>query len=44
MLSHELGRALDIRQGVGSQILTRPHTDDTIEVGGRVVLESVRTL
>ncbi|MFF7631668.1 PhzF family phenazine biosynthesis protein [Kitasatospora sp. NPDC008050] len=44
VLTSELGRALDIRQGVGSQILTRPHDDHTIEVGGRVVLESVRTL
>ncbi|GAB2709322.1 PhzF family phenazine biosynthesis protein [Kitasatospora kifunensis] len=44
VLTGELGRALDIRQGVGSQILTRPHADGTIEVGGRVVLESIREL
>jgi predicted PhzF superfamily epimerase YddE/YHI9 len=36
LLTHELGRPLDIRQGTGSQILTRPHPDGTIEVGGRV--------
>ncbi|WP_327069707.1 PhzF family phenazine biosynthesis protein [Kitasatospora sp. NBC_01302] len=44
VLTSELGRALDIRQGVGSQILTRPHGDDTIEVGGRVALEGTRPL
>ena len=36
LLTHELGRALDVRQGIGSQILTRPHPDGTISVGGRV--------
>ncbi|UQA95821.1 PhzF family phenazine biosynthesis protein [Streptomyces halobius] len=38
LLTHELGRPLDIRQGVGSQILTRPRADGTIAVGGRCVL------
>ncbi|PWI42259.1 PhzF family phenazine biosynthesis protein [Streptomyces sp. ICBB 8177] len=36
LLTAELGRPLDIRQGTGSQILTLPHPDGTIEVGGRV--------
>ncbi|MEV7381432.1 PhzF family phenazine biosynthesis protein [Streptomyces lydicus] len=36
LLTHELGRPLDIRQGVGSQLLTRPYPDGTVEVGGRV--------
>ncbi|WP_406475641.1 PhzF family phenazine biosynthesis protein [Streptomyces platensis] len=36
LLTHELGRPLDIRQGAGSRILTRIHSDGTIAVGGRV--------
>ncbi|WP_030019792.1 PhzF family phenazine biosynthesis protein [Streptomyces monomycini] len=36
-LTHELGRALDVRQGTGSRILTRPHADGTIALGGRVL-------
>ncbi|MEV7988532.1 PhzF family phenazine biosynthesis protein [Micromonospora sp. NPDC085948] len=44
VLTAELRRALDIRQGKGSQILTRPGPDDTVEVGGRVVLEEIRSL
>jgi len=36
LLTHELGRPLDIRQGTGSRILTRAHPDGTIAVGGRV--------
>ncbi|MBT2387160.1 PhzF family phenazine biosynthesis protein, partial [Streptomyces sp. ISL-11] len=35
-LTHELGRALDIRQGAGSQILTRPRPGAVVELGGRV--------
>ncbi|MET9297417.1 PhzF family phenazine biosynthesis protein [Streptomyces sp. NPDC003077] len=42
VLTHELGRPLDIRQGTGSQIRTRPAADGTIEVGGRVTLEEIR--
>ncbi|WP_406149624.1 PhzF family phenazine biosynthesis protein [Streptomyces sp. NBC_01012] len=38
LLSAELGRALNIRQGRGSQILTAPAPDGTVEVGGRVLL------
>jgi hypothetical protein len=37
LLSAELGRALDITQGRGSQILTAPAPDGTMEVGGRVL-------
>ena len=44
VLTGELRRALDIRQGLGSQILTRPQPDGTIEVGGRVELVEVRRL
>ncbi|MFE7354523.1 PhzF family phenazine biosynthesis protein [Streptomyces sp. NPDC057543] len=38
LLSAELGRALNIRQGRGSQILTAPAPDGTVEIGGRVLL------
>ncbi|SDK03161.1 PhzF family phenazine biosynthesis protein [Streptomyces indicus] len=37
-LTHHLGRALNITQGAGSQILTAPGPDGLIEVGGRVAL------
>ncbi|MGW2859186.1 PhzF family phenazine biosynthesis protein [Streptomyces sp. SDr-06] len=39
LLTHRLGRALNITQGAGSQLLTAPGPDDTIELGGRVRLE-----
>ncbi|GGJ97864.1 hypothetical protein GCM10011583_31680 [Streptomyces camponoticapitis] len=38
LLTAELGRALNITQGRGSQILTAPGPDGSIEVGGRVRL------
>ncbi|MER5894294.1 PhzF family phenazine biosynthesis protein [Streptomyces sp. NPDC001876] len=38
LLSAELGRALNIAQGRGSQILTAPAPDGTVEIGGRVLL------
>ncbi|MDF6021480.1 PhzF family phenazine biosynthesis protein [Streptomyces sp. JH34] len=38
LLSAALGRALNITQGRGSQILTAPAPDGTYEVGGRVLL------
>ncbi len=44
VLTSELRQALEITQGQGSQILTRPGPDDTVEVGGRVVLEEGPTL
>ncbi|MCC3768428.1 PhzF family phenazine biosynthesis protein [Streptomyces sp. UNOC14_S4] len=42
LLAQQLGQALDIRQGRGSQILTRPGTEGTVEIGGRVVPRAVR--
>ncbi|MER5882532.1 PhzF family phenazine biosynthesis protein [Streptomyces sp. NPDC001941] len=36
LLSAELGRALNVRQGRGSQLLTAPGPDGTVELGGRV--------
>ncbi|MFE9247709.1 PhzF family phenazine biosynthesis protein [Streptomyces sp. NPDC007088] len=39
-LSHALGRALNITQGRGSQILTAPGPDGRVEIGGRVRLVS----
>ncbi|MFI0741509.1 PhzF family phenazine biosynthesis protein [Streptomyces sp. NPDC021100] len=44
VLTAELGRALDIRQGVGSRIVTRPLPDGTIEVGGRAVVMGERVI
>lgn len=44
VLTAELQRALDIIQGKGSQILTRPGPNGTVEVGGRVILEETRSL
>ncbi|MEO7118397.1 MAG: PhzF family phenazine biosynthesis protein [Candidatus Limnocylindrales bacterium] len=34
-----LGRAVTIRQGVGSELQVRPGPDGTVDVGGRVVVE-----
>ncbi|MFF8956850.1 PhzF family phenazine biosynthesis protein [Streptomyces sp. NPDC014894] len=36
LLTERLGRALNITQGRGSQILTAPGPDGTVEIGGRV--------
>ncbi|MFC0848634.1 PhzF family phenazine biosynthesis protein [Streptomyces noboritoensis] len=41
LLTAQLGRALNITQGKGSQLLTAPGPDDTIELGGRVRLERI---
>ncbi|MFI1176567.1 PhzF family phenazine biosynthesis protein [Streptomyces melanogenes] len=41
LLTAQLGRALNITQGRGSQLLTAPGPDDTIELGGRVRLERI---
>ncbi|MFE5188153.1 PhzF family phenazine biosynthesis protein [Streptomyces sp. NPDC056628] len=38
-LTHRLGRALNITQGAGSQLLTAPQPGGWVELGGRVVLE-----
>lgn len=39
LLTDQLGRALNIIQGAGSQILTAPQPHGWTEIGGRVVLE-----
>nr|WP_203689232.1 PhzF family phenazine biosynthesis protein [Streptomyces sp. SID12488] len=39
LLTEQLGRALNITQGKGSQILTAPQPMGWVEVGGRVFLE-----
>ncbi|MGC9442265.1 PhzF family phenazine biosynthesis protein [Streptomyces sp. WG5] len=39
LLTERLGRALNITQGVGSQILTAPQPEGWVEIGGRVRLE-----
>ncbi|MCW7943696.1 phenazine biosynthesis protein PhzC/PhzF [Streptomyces hygroscopicus] len=39
LLTARLGRALNITQGAGSQILTAPQPQGWVEVGGRVYLE-----
>lgn len=36
VLTGELGRGLEVRQGVGSRILTRVNGDGTVDIGGRV--------
>jgi len=38
-LTARLGRALNIAQGVGSQLLTAPQPEGWVELGGRVLLE-----
>jgi predicted PhzF superfamily epimerase YddE/YHI9 len=42
-LTEHLGVALRIRQGRGSEIRTRVGPEGTVEVGGRVALDEVRT-
>ena len=37
-----LGRPLTIRQGVGSEIMVRPHDDGMIEIGGRTEIVETR--
>lgn len=44
LLTAHLGRALNIAQGRGSQILTAPRPDGLIDVGGRVCLEGTSRL
>lgn len=43
LLTAALGRALNVTQGAGSQILTAPNPDGSVELGGRVVLSLSRT-
>ena len=35
VMGDRLGRPLTILQGVGSEIVVRPHDDGTVEIGGR---------
>jgi predicted PhzF superfamily epimerase YddE/YHI9 len=42
LMGHLIGRALTIRQGVGSEILVRPAAEGTVEIGGRVGLVETR--
>lgn len=44
VLTAALGRALDIRQGQGSQILTRLGADGMVDIGGRIRHAGVRQL
>jgi predicted PhzF superfamily epimerase YddE/YHI9 len=39
LLTAQLGRALNITQGRGSQLLTAPQPGGLVEIGGRVRLE-----
>jgi predicted PhzF superfamily epimerase YddE/YHI9 len=41
-LAGRLRRALDIRQGAGSEIVAEPLPDGMVEIGGRVELDAVR--
>jgi predicted PhzF superfamily epimerase YddE/YHI9 len=43
-LTDALGRALTIRQGTGSQLLTGLGPGGTVDLGGRAVLAEIRTL
>jgi len=43
LMGDRLGRDLTIRQGVGSEILVRPQSDGTVEIGGRVELVERRS-
>ena len=42
LMGQRIGRAITIRQGVGSEILVRPQADGRIEIGGRVELVETR--
>lgn len=42
LMGGRLGRALVIRQGVGSEIVVAPQDDGTVEIGGRVEQVDVR--
>jgi predicted PhzF superfamily epimerase YddE/YHI9 len=44
VLGDRLRRPIEIRQGRGSILHVRPGPDDTVEVGGRCVLDEVRPL
>jgi hypothetical protein len=42
LLAAELGRELEIRQGVGSRIFARPRADQMVEIGGLVECDARR--
>jgi predicted PhzF superfamily epimerase YddE/YHI9 len=42
LMGQRIGRAITIRQGVGSEILVRPQADGRIEIGGRVEMVETR--
>ena len=42
-LAAQLGRAIQVRQGRGSEIFARPVDSGYAEVGGRVILDEIRT-
>jgi predicted PhzF superfamily epimerase YddE/YHI9 len=44
VMGDQLSRPLLIRQGRGSELHVRPGPDGTVEVGGRVALETVRSI
>jgi len=44
VMGDRLGRALLIRQGRGSELHVRPGPEGSVEVGGRVVLDSVKSV
>jgi hypothetical protein len=43
VITDRLGRGLEIHQGRGSRLSTRLGPDGTIDLGGRVVLDEIRT-
>ena len=44
VLCAQLGRPIEIRQGLGSVLHVRPAPDGRVELGGRVELDEVRPL
>jgi predicted PhzF superfamily epimerase YddE/YHI9 len=42
VMGSRLGRPLTIRQGVGSEILVRPGSEGTVEVGGQTEIVETR--
>jgi predicted PhzF superfamily epimerase YddE/YHI9 len=42
VMGARLGRPLTIHQGVGSEIVVRPHDDGTVEIGGRTEIVETR--
>jgi predicted PhzF superfamily epimerase YddE/YHI9 len=42
VLCGQVGRAIDVRQGRGSELFARPRGEGAVEVGGRCRLDEVR--